>query len=69
MSLKNEQYRSLYYTRELLCDLLTPKARPKTVAQMKARVKRCLRHFPPLDETGAPMFSQDGFECPPINSH
>jgi hypothetical protein len=64
MSLKHEQYRALFYTRELLHDLLHPSTRPKTVAETKARVKRCLRHFPPLDRTGAPMFSQDGIECP-----
>ena len=67
MSLKHEQLRALFYTRELLFDLLHPSTRPKTVAETKARVKKCLRHFPPLDKTGAPMFSQDGIECPPLS--
>jgi len=26
---------------------------------MKDRVTRCLRHFPPLTETGQPIFSND----------
>jgi hypothetical protein len=66
MSLKHEQYRSLHLTRALLSDLLNPRKRPKTVAQMRERVGRCLRHFPPLDDTGAPMFSRDAFDCPPL---
>jgi hypothetical protein len=66
MSLKHEQLRALFYTRELLHDLLHPSTRPKTVAETKARVKRCLRHFPPLDRTGAPMFSHDDFSCEPL---
>jgi hypothetical protein len=27
----------------------------------------CLRHFPFLDERGAPIFSRDDFECPKIS--
>jgi len=66
MSLRHEQYRAMFYTRELLFDLLHPSTRPKTVEQMKARVKRCIRHFPPLDKSGMPIFSQDDVECPPL---
>ena len=62
MSLRHEQHQSLIYTRELLFDLLHPSTRPKTVGEMKKRARRCLRHFPPLRESGEPMFSQDGVE-------
>jgi hypothetical protein len=67
MSLRHEQYRALFLSRQLLIDLLHPSTRPKTVAETKARVKRCLKHFPPLDSTGAPMFSNDDFPCLPLN--
>ncbi len=66
MSLKYEQFRSLVTTRELLSELLTVDGYPKTKKEMRARVSRCLRHYPPLDRTGAPMFSRDEFECPEI---
>ena len=59
MSLKYEQHRSLLMTREFLLDLLQPNTRPKTVAETKERVRRCLRHFPPLKENGEPLFSGD----------
>lgn len=62
MSLRHEQHQSLIYTRELLFDLLHPSTRPKTITEMKKRVKRCLRHFPPLRESGEPMFSQDDWD-------
>jgi len=61
MSLKYEQHNALLMTRELLFDLQTPETRPKTVKELKERVRRCLRHFPPLDKDGSPMFSNDGF--------
>jgi hypothetical protein len=61
MSLKYEQHNALLMTRELLFDLQTPGTRPKTVKELKERVRRCLRHFPPLDKDGSPMFSQDNF--------
>lgn len=62
MSLKHEQYQSLLMTRELLYDLLRPDKRPKTVAETRERVRRCLRHFPPLRENGGPMFSNDDWD-------
>jgi len=59
MSLRYEQYEALRRTRELLHELMFTETRPKTVKEMKARVSRCLRHFPPLTETGQPIFSND----------
>ena len=61
MSLRYEQYASLRKTYKLLMDLLHPSTRPKTVSELRERASRCLRHFPPLAESGRPMFSQDPF--------
>ena len=66
MSLKYEQYHALVSTRNFLSDLLSVDEYPKTKKEMRQRVSRCLKHFPPLDETGAPMFSLDEFPTPPI---
>ena len=66
MSLRYEQYRSLERTRDFLRELLPPGAdrRAKT---LREKAYRCLRHFPPLMEGGAPMFSMDDFgpDIPP----
>jgi hypothetical protein len=62
MSLRYEQHRALKHTQELLFDLLHPQTRPKNVTEMKERVRRCLRHFPPLTKHGEPMFSHDDFK-------
>jgi len=59
MSLRYEQHESLRRTKEFLFDLLYTETRPKTVKEMKSRVRKCLRHFPPLTETGEPLFSND----------
>jgi len=61
MSLRYEQEASLLMTREFLLDLLNTSTRPKTVKQLKERAKRCLRHYPPLDAHGNPIFSNDDF--------
>lgn len=66
MSLKYEQYRALYATKEFLRDLLNPHTYPNTKKEMRERASRCLKHFPYLDETGQPIFSSDEFECPVI---
>jgi len=66
MSLKNEQYHSLYRTREFLRDLFTVDKYPKTRKEMRARASSCLRHFPCLAENGEPIFSGDDFDCPNI---
>jgi len=64
MSLRYEQYRALKRSRDLLCDLLEPSRRPKTVKELRLRVACALRHFPFLEESGKPMWSQDNFKSP-----
>ena len=59
MSIRAEQYHSLKYVRELLMDCLDPKKRPKSQEAMKQRIFQALRHFPPLEENGKPIFSKD----------
>jgi hypothetical protein len=59
MSLKSEQYIALKRSKELLLNLLDSKKRPKKVSDLRKEVFRCLRHFPPLEEDGKPMFSKD----------
>ena len=66
MSLRYEQHHSLYKTQNFLRSLLHSSTRPKTVKELKDKAYSCLRHFPFLDERGAPIFSQDDFECPVI---
>jgi len=64
MSLRYEQYWSLRRTRQFLADLLHPSTRPKTVKELRTRASACLRHFPFLEESGKPIFSQDEFASP-----
>ena len=64
MSLRYEQYWSLRRTRQFLADLLHPSTRPKTVKEMRVRASACLRHFPFLEESGKPIWSQDEFASP-----
>ena len=64
MSLRYEQYWSLRRTRQLLSDLLHPSTRPKTVKELRARASACLRHYPFLEESGKPIWSQDDFASP-----
>ena len=64
MSLRYEQYWSLRRTRQFLADLLHPSTRPKTVKELRVRASSCLRHFPFLEESGKPIFSQDDFKSP-----
>jgi len=64
MSLRYEQHRALKRSRDLLCDLLEPSRRPKTVKELRSRASACLRHFPFLQESGEPMWSQDDFLPP-----
>lgn len=59
MSLRNEQYEALLRTRELLQDLSTSENYPKTRKEMRERVRRCVKHYPPLTEEGEPMFSKN----------
>jgi hypothetical protein len=69
MSLRYEQQNALVKTQRLLRDILTVDGYPKTKKEMRERAYRCLKHFPFLDEYGAPMFSRDDFECPKINQY
>jgi len=62
MSLRFEQRAALLKARDLLRDLLDPKRRPKTVAELRQRASSALRHFPFLDERGEPMWSDDKFK-------
>jgi hypothetical protein len=64
MSLRYEQYWALRRTRQLLADLLHHSTRPKTVKELRGRASACLRHFPFLEESGKPIFSQDEFASP-----
>ena len=66
MSLRYEQYRSLVETRQLLHDIIT--RRVGATQEAVERASMCARHFPYLDERGAPMFSNDGFNTPPVES-
>jgi len=61
MSLRYEQYSALLKSKEFLLDLLYPNKRPKTIKELKQRSLDCLRHFPPLDEQGKPILSNDSF--------
>lgn len=61
MSLRYEQYHSLKMTKQLLVDLLFTDTRPKRISELKRRVGCCLRHYPMLEESGKPIFSQDEF--------
>jgi hypothetical protein len=62
MSLRFEQRRALLKVRVLLYDLLNPQRRPKTVKELRQRVSSAVRHFPPLDERGEPLWSMDEFD-------
>jgi hypothetical protein len=62
MSLRYEQRQALLRSRDLLCHLLDPQKRPKTVKEMRMRVLSALRHFPMLDWRGEPLWSQDNFD-------
>jgi hypothetical protein len=66
MSIRCEQYYSLYKTQNFLRSLLHHSTRPKTVKEISDQAYSCLRHFPFLNERGEPIFSRDGFECPVI---
>ena len=59
MSLRYEQYNALRKSRDFLRSLLSPETRPKTVKELREKAHRCLRHFPPLHESGQPLWSLD----------
>jgi hypothetical protein len=62
MSLRYEQRRALLKARELLWDMLDRNKRPKTMKELRMRVCSAMRHFPPFDERGEPIWSQDNFD-------
>lgn len=69
MSLRYEQLNALKLAHDLLIDLLFTDTRPKTVKELKSRADRCLRHYPYLDASNRPIWSNDEFsptmpECP-----
>ena len=61
MSLRQEQYKSLLKTKEFLYSLFSKQTRPQNITKLKRSAGSCLRHFPPLDENGKPLFSDDSF--------
>jgi hypothetical protein len=42
--------------------MLDRNKRPKTMKELRMRVCSAMRHFPPLDERGEPIWSQDNFD-------
>ena len=46
MTLPDERYRAIKYSREFLEDLLDPKKTPKVPRVIRQRALACLRHFP-----------------------
>ena len=61
MSLRYEQYNSLKQTKEFLRALIYLKTRPRMIQELREQAHRCLRHFPPLYESGRPLWSLDDF--------
>lgn len=66
MSLRYEQYRSLHRTRQFLLKILETPHKQWTSKELKQQASDCLRHYPILNVQGKPLFSQDDFDCPPI---
>jgi len=58
MSLRYEQYNSLKQTREFLRGLLK---RKYSKTELKLITRNCLKHFPPLEKDGKPIWSKDEF--------
>ncbi len=50
MTLPFERKNALIKTREFLLDMYDPKKRPKTVRELKLRLRACLKHFPSSNE-------------------
>lgn len=60
MSLRYEQHTALKRTRDFLRQIIAGEY-PKTRAEMRRLASGCLRHFPPMNDHGKPMFSRDEF--------
>lgn len=54
MSTRSEQFKSLL----LIRDLLEKRLLLTEDKELRSEIYRCLRHFPPLKETGEPMFGK-----------
>jgi hypothetical protein len=61
MSLRNEQYRSLEKTKRFLFDLCANKYRASKPGLIRHMAADCLRHYPPLDNNGRPLFANDEY--------
>ena len=59
MSIRIEQYWALVNAQNLLCSLLDPKQTPGIPGKIRRQAHACLRHYPPFDINGVPLFSQD----------
>ena len=46
MTLPDERYRAIKYTRDFLYDLIDPKKTPKVPKAIRKRAAACLRHYP-----------------------
>jgi len=46
MTLPDERYRALIYTRDFLRDLLDPKKTPKVPRAIRSKARDCLKHYP-----------------------
>lgn len=46
MTLPDERYRALIYSREFMRDLLDPKKTPGVPKLVRQRAYRCLKHYP-----------------------
>ena len=60
MSLRYEQYRALKSSRDFLRDILQGNVTWKR-KDLKDQAARCLRHYPFLDDSGQPIFSNAEF--------
>lgn len=64
MSLRYEQERALLMARELLADLITKPQRLLVRSVVRQRAASALKHYPLLEESGKPIWSQDDFALP-----
>ncbi len=46
MTLPDERYRAIQYTRQFLLDLLDPKMTPRVPREVRQRARSLLRHYP-----------------------
>lgn len=46
MTVPEERYRAIEYTRDFLLELLDPKKTPRVPKDVRHRARMCLRHYP-----------------------